>query len=68
MKSLPKILPAVIVLPAICAALFCFAGCSTSDEYHGKKHGDTFRKDMNSMHKDIDRMLGLDAPSTLVED
>ncbi|MBF8275936.1 MAG: hypothetical protein HW390_1009 [Candidatus Brocadiaceae bacterium] len=68
MEFLPKKLPAIIVLPALCAALFCFAGCSTSDKYHNKKHVDTFKKDMNSMHKDIDRMLGIDAPSTLVED
>jgi len=68
MKYLPKTLPVVIVLPFICTALFCFAGCSTSDTYHGKKHNDTFKKDMNSMHKDIDRMLGIDEPSTLVEE
>ena len=68
MKCLPKMLPAVIIPPALCVALFCFAGCSVSDKYHNKKHVDTFKKDMNSMHKDIDRMLGIDAPSTLVED
>ena len=64
MEFLPKKLPAFIVITALCVALFCFAGC----RYHYRKHVDTFKKDMNSMHKDIDRLLGIDEPSTLVED
>lgn len=68
MKCLSKKFPAIIVLPPLCAALFCLAGCSTSDKYHNKKHVDTFKKDMNSMHKDIDRVLGIDTSSTLTED
>ncbi len=43
-------------------------GCFTADTYHNKRHLDTMRKDMNAAHKDIDRVLGLDEPSPLVEE
>ncbi len=50
------------------AALSCLAGCFTTDKYHNKRHIDTIKKDMGSMHKDIDRVLGLDEPSPLVDE
>lgn len=49
-------------------ALYCLAGCVTTDKYHNKRHIDTIKKDMGSMHKDIDRVLGLDEPSPLVDE
>ncbi|MCF6156023.1 MAG: hypothetical protein E3K36_12415 [Candidatus Brocadia sp.] len=50
------------------AVFGCLAGCSATDEYHNKRHLDTMKKDMSSAHKDIDRVLGLDEPSSLVEE
>lgn len=50
------------------AALSCLAGCLTTDKYHNKKHIETIKKDMGSMHKDIDRVLGLDEPSPLADE
>lgn len=49
------------------AVLGCLTGCFTTDKYHNKKHLDTMKKDIGSAHKDIDRVLGLDEPSPLVE-
>lgn len=50
------------------AVLGCLTGCFTTDTYHKKKHADTIKKDMDSAHRDIDRVLGLDEPSPLVEE
>lgn len=50
------------------SVLFCFSGCSTTDDIHNKKHLDVMEKDVEAMHGDVDRLLGLDKPSTLVED
>ena len=50
------------------AALWSLTGCFTTNKYHNKKHLDTVKKDIGSMHKDIDRVLGLDEPSPLVEE
>ena len=56
------------ILLIIATILLPLTGCFTTDKYHNKKHVDTFEKDMNSMHKDIDRVLGIDVPSPLVEE
>lgn len=47
--------------------LWVLAGCSTTDKYHNKRHIDTIMKDLDSAHRDIDRVFGLDEPSPLVE-
>jgi len=60
---------AILISSIICvAALWSLTGCFTTDKYHNKKHIDTIKKDIGSMHKDIDRVLGLDEPSPLVEE
>ncbi|MDN3515562.1 MAG: hypothetical protein NG747_14350 [Candidatus Brocadia sp.] len=50
------------------AVLGCLTGCFTTDTYHNEKHSDTIRKDIDAAHRDIDRVLGLDEPSPLVEE
>lgn len=58
-----------IVLPIAGATiLWCLTGCITTDKYHNKRHIDTMKKDLGSAHKDVDRVLGLDEPSPLVEE
>ena len=54
-------------LSIIAASLLPLTGCFTTDKYHNKKHIDTFEKNMDSVHKDIDRVLGVDVLSPLVE-
>jgi len=66
--KLKAFLPAVISSILCAAALWSLTGCITTDKYHNKKHIDTVKKDIGSMHKDIDRVLGLDEPSPLVEE
>ena len=61
-------LPTIISSIICAAALWCLTGCLTTDKYHNKKHIDTIKKDIGSAHKDIDRVLGLDEPSPLVEE
>ncbi|HEY4482458.1 MAG TPA: hypothetical protein VI489_06355 [Candidatus Brocadiaceae bacterium] len=59
----------ILISSIICAvALWSLTGCFTTDKYHNKKHIDTVKKDIGSMHKDIDSVLGLDEPSPLVEE
>jgi hypothetical protein len=53
------------MIAAVCG---CLTGCFTTDKYHNKKHLDTIKKDIDSAHKDIDRVLGLDEPSPLVDE
>ncbi|MCR4293000.1 MAG: hypothetical protein NUV76_09010 [Candidatus Kuenenia sp.] len=53
-------------LPAfLIAALTYFTGCSST---HCKRHIDTIKTDLDSLHKDVDTVLGLDKPSSLVEE
>ena len=59
---------AIVILSIIAAILLPLTGCFTTDKYHNKKHIDTFEKNMDSVHKDIDRVLGVDVPSPLVEE
>ena len=59
----------ILISSIICAAaLWSLTGCFTTHKYHNKKHIDTIKKDIGSMHKDIDRVLVLDEPSPLVEE
>ena len=59
----------ILISSIICAvALWSLTGCFTTDKYHNKKHIDAIKKDIGSMHKDIDRVLVLDEPSPLVEE
>lgn len=58
-----------IIFPIVSVvALWCFPGCFTTDKYHNKRHIDTMKKDIDSAHKDIDRVFGLDEPSPLVDE
>lgn len=66
MHQNPFISTIVLFLVSI-AILLCLTGCFTTDSYHNKKHINTIGKDMDSMHKDIDKVLGIDEPSPLVE-
>ncbi|KXK29945.1 MAG: hypothetical protein UZ01_01725 [Candidatus Brocadia sinica] len=50
------------------AVLWCSASCSPADKYHSKRHDDTMKKDIDAAHRDIDRVLGLDEPSPLIEE
>ena len=60
---------AILISSIICvAALWSLTSCFTTDKYHNKKHIDAIKKDIGSMHKDIDRVLVLDEPSPLVEE
>lgn len=53
----------------VSVSLFGFlASCSSTDKYHNKRHMDNIKKDMDSTHRDIDHVLGLDEPSNLVEE
>ncbi len=61
-------LSAVIFSIIIAAVFGCLTGCFTTDKYHNKRHFDTIKKDLDSAHGDIDRVLGLDEPSLLVEE
>lgn len=58
----------IIFLIISTAAPSFLAGCFTTDKYHKEKHLDTMKKDIDSTHKDIDWVLGLDEPSPLVEE
>ena len=62
------ILSAFILSMLSVSALWCLTGCFTTDTYHNKKYIDTIEKDLDSAHKDLDRVLGLDEPSPIVED
>lgn len=62
-----KFIP-IAVLSIVTAILLPLTGCFTTDKYHNKKHVDTFEKNMDSVHKDIDRVLGIDEPSSLIEE
>lgn len=44
------------------------ASCYTTDTYHNKRHMDNIKKDIDSTHRDVDHVLGLDEPSNLVEE
>jgi len=61
-------LSTIIFSIMIAAVLGCLTGCFTTDKYHNKKHFDTIKKDVGSAYRDIDRVLGLDEPSPLVEE
>ena len=67
MKQKKFILPIVFSIISI-PIQWCLTGCSITDEYHNKRHLDTIKKDISSAHKDVDRVLGIDEPSPLVED
>jgi len=58
----------IISIPLIFFPVVYLSGCSSTDKYHNKKHADTIKKDLNSLHKDIDKVLGLDEPSPLTEE
>lgn len=62
------LLPRIIFLILGIIILWYIPGCFTTDEYHNKKHIDTMKKDINSMHRDIDKVFGLDEPSPLVDE
>ncbi|MBU6391069.1 MAG: hypothetical protein KGJ87_01975 [Planctomycetota bacterium] len=62
-----KFIP-IAVLSIVTTILLPLTGCFTTDKYHNKKHVDTFEKNMDSVHKDIDRVLGIDEPSSLIEE
>ncbi|MBE7446835.1 MAG: hypothetical protein HS132_17060 [Planctomycetia bacterium] len=49
------------------ASLF-LPGCFTTDKYHNEKHLDTIKNDLDAAHSDTDWVLGLDEPSSLVEE
>ncbi len=66
MKRKVSILPMLFLSMSLFFPL-CLAGCFTTDKYHNKKHIDTVKEDIGLMHKDIDRALGLDESSPLVE-
>ncbi|OHC02127.1 MAG: hypothetical protein A2Z57_15150 [Planctomycetes bacterium RIFCSPHIGHO2_12_39_6] len=66
MKKKVSILPMLFLSMSLFFPL-CLTGCFTTDKHHNKEHIDTMKKDMGLMHKDIDRALGLDEPSPLVE-
>ncbi len=66
MRQKPFISTIVLSIASI-AILLSLTGCFTTDSYHNKQHINTINKDMDSMHKDIDRVLGIDEPSPLVE-
>lgn len=64
-----KIVPQKSILFLISISILGFlASCSSSDKYHNKRHMDNIKKDMDSTHRDIDHVLGLDEPSNLVEE
>jgi len=44
------------------------ASCSSTDKYHNKRHVDNIKKDIDTTHRDIDHVLGLDEPSILKEE
>lgn len=69
MPAKQKTFLSTVIFSILCAAaLWSLTGCFTTDKYHNKKHIDTIKQDISSMHKDIDRVLGLDEPSPLVEE
>ncbi len=64
-----KIFVQGIILFMVSVSLFGFlASCSSTDKYHNKRHMDNIKKDLDSTHRDIDHVLGLDEPSNLVEE
>lgn len=44
------------------------ASCSSTDKFHNKRHIDNVKKDIDSAHRDVDHVLGLDEPSILREE
>ncbi len=62
------ILPITIISLASASLLYSLTGCSATDKYHNKRHLDVMKKDVDAIHKDIDRILGIDEPSTLVDE
>lgn len=44
------------------------ASCSSTDKYHNKRHMDNIKKDLDSAHRDVDHVLGVDEPSILQEE
>lgn len=64
-----KIFVQGIILFMVSVSLLGFlASCYTTDTYHNKSHMDNIKKDIDSTHRDIDHVLGLDEPSNLVEE
>ena len=58
-----------IILFVVSVSLFGFlASCSSTDKYHNKRHMDNVKKDLDSAHRDVDHVLGLDEPSILQEE
>jgi len=50
-------------------SLFGFlASCSSTDKYHNKRHMDNVKTDLDSAHRDVDHVLGMDEPSILREE
>lgn len=69
MRPKRKLLLPRIIFPMLGIIVFWFLpGCSTTDKYHNKRHIDTMKEDINSMHRDIDKVFGLDEPSPLVDE
>jgi len=69
MPTKQKTFLSTVISSILCAAaLWSLTGCFTTDKYHNKRHIDTIKQDVGSMHKDIDRVFGLDKPSPLVEE
>lgn len=67
-SKLKPFLPGIIFPILGTIVLWCLPGCSTTDKYHNKRHIDTMKEDINLMHRDIDKVLGLDKPSPLVDE
>ena len=49
----------------IVLALFGVAGCFSYDPVHDQTHWSYMRADFQSMHEDMDFMMGFDAPTHL---
>jgi hypothetical protein len=65
-KREKNILPVILSIMGT-IALFPLTGCSATDKYHNKRKIDIIEKDVDAVHQDIDNVLGLDAPSPLLE-
>jgi hypothetical protein len=58
----------VFIVSMLSASIFwCLTSCFTTDTYHNKKHIDTIKKDLVAAHQDLDRALGVDKPSPVME-
>ncbi|TVM04232.1 MAG: hypothetical protein CV087_00915 [Candidatus Brocadia sp. WS118] len=58
-----------IILFMVSISLFGFlASCSSTDKYHNKRHMDNVKTDLDSAHRDVDHVLGMDEPSILREE